>query len=212
MENKIILHKELEDAIYQCRTALRKAQEAVRELFKLSDYPTPATLSEVTTANLLAFVAQRINAVEATDLYTTSEKEERVNDWIEWRIKAMPHVIAVENFLNEWKDVNPILDTSDMSILTTDIAESLTPRFTVDIPLQAHTHIALIYNVKQAISDLREWENEQDIKKVPLKELVSLTESELFQSWATGDIKVNHQFDNDTSLRAWRQAVNDATF
>ncbi len=212
MENKIILHKELEDDIYQCRTALRKAQEALSELYKLSDYPTPATLSEVTTANLLAFVAQRINAVKATPIYTTAEREERISDWTEWRFKAMPHVVAVENFVNDWQEVSPVLDTSDMSILTNDIAEALTPKFTVEIPIQAHHHLQLINNVRHAYYELREWEQEQDIKKVPLKELVSLTERDLFQSWATGDIKVNHQFDDDTSLRVWRQAVNDATF
>ena len=212
MNNTIILQRELEEAAYQCRKALYKAQEAVRELYKLSDYPTPSTLAEVTTRNLLAFVEQRINAVKATPIYTTAEREERISDWIEWRIKAMPHVVAVENFVNEWKDVNPVLDTSDMSILTNDITEALKPRFTVEVPLQAHTHIAMIHNIKQAISDLREWEREQDIKKVPLQELTSLKEDNLLQSWANGNIKINHQFDDDASLVAWRKAQSDATF
>lgn len=212
MENTIILQRELEKAAYNCRKALNKAQEAIRELFKLSDYPTPTTLTEVTTANLLAFTEQRINAVKATDLYKAKEKEERLNSWIEWRIKVMPYVVAVENFLNDWQDINPVLDTATMTIYTTDIAESLTPRFTVEVPLQAHTHIALIHNVKQAISELRDWEREQDIKKVPLKELVDLKEDNLFQSWANGNIKINHRFDDDPSLVAWRQAQTNATF
>ena len=70
MENTIILQRELEEAAYQCRRSLRKAQEALYQLNALSDYPTPSTLADVTTSNLLAFVEQRIKAVEATDLYT----------------------------------------------------------------------------------------------------------------------------------------------
>lgn len=212
MENKIILHQELEDAIFKCRTALRKAQEALYQLNALPDYPTPSTLTEVTTANLLAFIEQRINAVKATDLYKAKEKEERLNSWIEWRIKVMPYVVAVENFLNNWQDINPVLDSSDMSIQTSDITESLKPRFTVEVPLQAHTHIALIHNVKQAVSELRDWEREQDLNKLPLKELVNIREDNLLQSWANGSIQVNHQFDDDPRLQAWRQAQRDATF
>ncbi len=209
MSNTIILQQELGEAAYNCRKALNKAQEAIRELHKLSDYPTPSTLADVTTSNLLAFVEQRIKAVEATDLYTISEKEERANNWTEWQVNTMPYVVTIESFFNDWQDVSPVLDTSDMTILTSDINESLTPRFTVEIPLQAHTHIALIHNVKQAISELREWETEQDCKKIDLKSLLSYDESNLFQSWANGTIMIDHSQD-DARLIAWRKAQNEA--
>ena len=120
----------------------------------------------------------------------------------------MPYVGAVETFFNEWQDVNPVLDTADMSILTSDITEALTPRFTAEIPLQAHTHLTLIHNVKQAISELRDWEREQDVNKLPLKELVYIREDNLLQSWANGNIKIDHSQD-DAQLIAWRKA-NDA--
>ncbi len=210
MENTIILQRELDEATYNCRKALHKAQEGIRELFKLSDYPTPSTLTEVTTRNLIAFCEQRINAVKATPIYTTAEREERISDWTEWRFKAMPHVVAVENFVNDWQDVNPVLDTSDMSILTNDIAESLKPRFTVDVPLQAHRHIELINGVRNAINELRDWECEQDCKKVDLKKLLSLKEEDIMRSWASGEIKVSHDFDDDARLCAWRKAHDEA--
>lgn len=209
MKNKIVLYRELEGAVYNCKTALQRAQEALYQLNALADYPIPSTLADVTTSNLLAFVEQRIKAVEATDLYTISEKEERANNWIEWQVNTMPYVVTIESFFSDWQDVSPVLDTSDMTILTSDINESLTPRFTVEIPLQAHTHIALIHNVKQAISELRGWEREQDCKKIDLKSLLSYDESNLFQSWANGTIMIDHSHD-DAQLIAWRKA-NDAT-
>ena len=210
MENKIILHKELEDAEYKCRTALRKAQEAIRELFKLSDYPTPASLAEVTASSLVAFIKQRVNAVNNTPIYTQAQKDKAIDDWIEWRVKAMPHVIAVENFLSDWGKVNPVLDTATMTIYTNDIAESLKPRFTVDVPLQAHRHIELINGVRNAINELRDWECEQDCKKVDLKKLLSLKEEDIMRSWASGEIKVSHDFDDDARLCAWRKAHDEA--
>ena len=209
MENKIVLHRELEDAVYNCKTALRKAQEALYQLNALADYPTPSTLEDVTTKSLVAFVEQRINAVMATSLYTALEKEKITNNWIEWQVNTMPYVVTIESFFNDWQDVSPVLDTSDMTILTSDINESLTPRFTVEIPLQAHTHIALIHNVKQAISELREWETEQDCKKIDLKSLLSYDESNLFQLWANGTIMIDHSQD-DARLIAWRKAQNEA--
>lgn len=207
--NTIVLHQELEEAAYKCRTALNKANEAIRELHKLADYPTPSTLKDVTSGNLCAFVEQRIKAVKATPIYTAAQRDKAVNDWQEWRIKTMPLVVAIEQFVNDWQEVQPVLDTADMSILTSDIAEALAPRFTVEIPIQAHRHQELINAVGIAITELRDWEREHDIKKLPLKELLSLSTDDLFQSWASGNIKVDHTQDTPR-LCAWRKA-QDAT-
>lgn len=207
--NTIVLSRELEEAAYKCRTALNKANEAIRELHKLADYPTPSTLKDVTSGNLCAFVEQRIKAVKATPIYTAAQRDKAVNDWQEWRIKTMPLVVAIEQFVNDWQEVQPVLDTADMSILTSDIAEALAPRFKVEIPIQAHRHQELINSVANAIKDLRAWEREQDIKKLPLKELLSLSTDDLFQSWASGNIKVDHTQDTPR-LCAWRKA-QDAT-
>lgn len=209
MTHTIVLSRELEEAAYKCRTALNKANEAIRELHHLADYPTPTTLKDVTTRNLLAFTEQRVKAVEATPIYTQSQKQQVIDGWTEWRVKAMPLVVAVENFYNEWQEVSPVLDTATMEILTSNIAEALTPRFTTEIPLQAHRHITLIDELRRTITELRDWEREQDIKKIPLQKLLSFTESDLYQSWANGSIKVDHTQD-DARLIAWRKAQNDA--
>ena len=207
--NTIVLKQDLDDAAYKCRTALRKANESLRERHRLADYPTPSTLKDVTSGNLLAFVEQRINAVKNTPIYTQAQKQQAIDDWQEWRIKAMPLVVAVENFYNEWQEVSPVLDTSDMTILTSDIAEALTPRFTAEIPLQAHRHKELINSVANATKDLRAWEREQDIKKLPLKELLSLNQGDIFQAWASGTIKIDHSEDTPR-LCAWRKAQDAA--
>ena len=205
----IVLQRELEEATYQCRTALRNAQEAIKELHRLADYPTPTTLKDVTRSNLVAFVQQRTNAVKNTPIYTAAQRDKAVNDWQEWRIKTMPFVVAVEQFVTEWQEVSPVLDTATMEILTSDITEALTPRFTAEIPPQAHHHIELINDVRVAYNDLRDWERNQDIKKVPLKNLLSLTDEDINQSWASGNIKVDHSQDTPR-LCAWRKAQDSA--
>lgn len=208
--NKIVLQNELDTAVYNCRTALKRAQEAITELHKLADYPTPTSLAEVTASSLVAFIEQRVNAVNNTPIYTHAQKDKAINDWIEWRIRTMPHVIAVENFVSDWEKVNPVLDTATMTIYTNDIAESLKPRFTVDVPLQAHRHIELINGVRNAINELRDWECAQDCKKVDLKKLLSLKEEDIMRPWASGEIKVSHDFDDDARLCAWRKAHDEA--
>lgn len=205
MTHSIVLSRELDEAVYNCRKALQKANEAITELHHLADYPTPTTLADVTTQSLIAFVSQRQEAVNNTPLYTAKERERIISNWTEWRTKAMPLVVAVENFVSEWQEVSPVLDTATMEILTSDIAESLAPRFTVEIPLQAHRHKELINAVRVAYNDLREWEHEQDCKKVPLKNLLSLTDEDINQSWASGNIKVDHSEDTPR-LCAWRNA------
>lgn len=209
MTNKVILHQELDDAVYQCRKSLQKANEAIRGLHRLADYPTPTTLKDVTSGNLLAFVEQRVNAVKATPIYTAAQRDKAISDWQEWRIKAMPFVVAVEQFVNDWQDVKPVLDTATMTIYTSDIAEALTPRFTAEIPIQAHRHKELINAVRVAYNDLRDWEHEQDCKKIPLNKLLNLNESDLYQSWANASIKVDHSQDTPR-LCAWRKAQDAA--
>lgn len=209
MTNKVILHQELDDAVYQCRKSLQKANEAIKGLHRLADYPTPSTLKDVTSGNLLAFVEQRVNALKATPIYTAAQRDKAISDWQEWRIKAMPFVVAVEQFVNEWQDVKPVLDTATMSILTSDITEALTPRFTAEIPLQAHRHLTLIDELRRTITELRGWEREQDIKKLPLNKLLSLNESDLYEAWASGSIKVDHSQDTP-GLCAWRNAQDAA--
>ena len=205
MTQNIILQQQLENAAYDCKTALNKAQEALYKLCKLADYPTPSTLTEITASNLVAFVAQRIEAVKNTPLYTQAQRDKIIADWVEWRFKAMPYVTAIEKFTNDWREVAPKLDGG--SIVTADITKSLTPRYTVQVPLQAHTHLQLINSVREALNSLREWEKEQDTKKIPLQKLLGIKEDDLLQSWASGSIIIDHSQD-DEGAKVWREALN----
>ena len=210
MTNTIVLKQELQDAVYNCRTAKNKAQDALNKLFKLADFPTPSTLAEVTAQRLATFVGERCAAVQKSPIHTAEQKDKIINDWIEWKTKAMPHVAAVETFVKEWQDVSPVLDTATMTIYTSDITESLTPRSTAHVPIQAYRHLALIEDVRKAINELREWEKQQDTKKIPLDRLLAQTEKDLLQSWANGTIKVNHDQEDAFSIR-WRESVYAAT-
>ena len=73
--NTIVLTQDLSEAAYQCRHALNQAQAALKELLKLADYPKPRTLEDVTAANLVAFVQQRVNAIKATPIYTHEQQK-----------------------------------------------------------------------------------------------------------------------------------------
>lgn len=203
--NTIVLTQDLNEATYQCRHALNQAQAALKELLKLADYPKSRTLEDVTAANLVAFVQQRVNAIKATPIYTHEQQKKYIDEWVEWRVKAMPHVAAVERFCNEWQEVAPKLDGG--TIVTADITEALTPRYTVQVPLQAHTHLQLINSVRENLNSLREWEKEQDTKKIPLQKLLGIKEDDLLQSWASGSIIIDHSQD-DEGAKVWREALN----
>lgn len=207
--NTIVLTQDLNEATYQCRHALNQAKAALKELLKLADYPKPRTLEDVTAANLVTFVQQRVNAIKATPIYTHEQQKKYIDEWVEWRFKAMPLVAAVERFVNDWREVAPGLDGG--SIVTADITEALTPRYTVQVPLQAHTHLQLINSVREAINSLRAWENEQDTKKIPLQKLLSFKEDVLFQSWCSGSIKIDHSQD-DEGAKVWREAIDANIF
>lgn len=208
MKHTIVLQTELQSAAHNYKTALSKAQTALKKLFKLSDYPTPSSLADVTAQRLASFVADRCVAVLGTPIFTKEQKDKTVSDWIEWKVKAMPHVAAVEKFVNDWRDVNPILDGD--TIATDDITEALAPRFTTEVPEDAYRHVSLIADVRQAIDNLRDFEKLLDLKKIPLIELLQMNEDILLQAWSNGNIKVNHSGETDGSRR-WREAIYAAT-
>ena len=210
MLKEIVLDRELQEAVTNCQAALNKAQVALYELHKLSDYPTPSTLADVTASGLMAFVSQRVEAVRATTLYTEAQRGKIIDEWVEWQVKAMPYVSAVENFVNDWQVVCPVLDTATITIYTSDPTEALTPLYTVQVPLQAHTHWQLINNVREAINNLREWEKEQDTYKLPISKLLQKSEEDVITLWVKGSIKVDHRHD-DEGVKAWREAVEAAT-
>lgn len=208
MLKEIVLERDLQEAVSNCQAALNKAQAALYELHKLSDYPTPSTLADVTASGLMAFVSQRIEAVRGTTLYTEMQRAKIIDEWVAWKVKAMPHVSAVENFFNDWQVVNPVLDTATMTIYTSDPTEALTPLYTVAAPLQAHTHWQLINNVREDINSLREWEKEQDTYKLPIAKLLQKSEEDIISLWVKGTIKVDHRYDD---VASWREAVEAAT-
>lgn len=208
MLKEIVLKQDLQEAVSNCQAALNKAQAALYELHKLSDYPTPSTLADVTASGLMAFVSQRVEAVRGTTLYTEAQRAKIIDEWVEWRVKAMPHVAAVEAFVNDWQVVSPVLDTATMTIYTSDLNECLTPLYTVAAPLQAHTHWQLINNVRDAINELRAWEKEQDTYKLPIAKLLQKSEEDIITSWVKGTIKVDHRYDD---VASWREAVEAAT-
>ena len=208
MLKEIVLERDLQEAVSNCQAALNKAQAALYELYKLSDYPTPSTLADVTASGLMAFVAQRIEAVRGTTLYPEQQRGKIIDEWVEWRVKAMPHVAAVEAFVNEWQVVSPVLDTATMAIYTSDLNECLTPLYTVQVPLQAHTHLQLINNMREAINSLRDWEKEQDTIKIPIAKLLAKSDEDIIYSWVKGTIKVDHRYDD---VASWREAVEAAT-
>lgn len=208
MLKEIVLKQDLQEAVSNCQAALNKAQAALYELHKLSDYPTPSTLADVTASGLMAFVSQRVEAVRGTTLYTEAQRAKIIDEWVAWKVKAMPHVAAVESFVSDWQVVSPVLDTATMAIYTSDLNECLTPLYTVQVPLQAHTHLQLINNVREAINELRAWEKEQDTYKLPIAKLLQKSEEDVITSWVKGTIKVDHRYDD---VASWREAVEAAT-
>ena len=206
--NNVILQAELNAAVCDCKNDLNKAQAALFKLSKLSDYPKPKTLSNVTVKRLASFVADRCMAVSNTPLYTQEKKDEIISDWLAWKIKAVPHVSAIESFVTKWAVVRPILEGYNIS--TADITEALTPRYTVEVPVDADIHLAKIECVRQAIKDLRTWESGKDAKKIPLDKLLWHSENEIIQAWSNGSMRINHEFESESS-RVWREALYNAT-
>ena len=78
-----------------------------------------------------------------------------------------------------------------------------------DVPPEARDHALLLAIVWDAINGLRKWEQEHDVKKIRLEELLSLDETQLAETWANGNIHYPSYQDFDKAMELRNKSVRE---
>ncbi|MBO6254172.1 MAG: hypothetical protein J6O49_11045 [Bacteroidaceae bacterium] len=188
---KIVLEKELNQAVGELSQAVRQIQDAVCTLKEIQDITFPTSADPNAWSEALKDADKRkdeaLKAIEADVALPTNSKQKLAQDWKEWHKSVAVNMNIIIRLVTknqdckfQWKN-NTIEPTAPIL----EVAETEAVR---DVPSEARDHARLLALVYDAIDGLREWEHAKGVRKVRLEQLLSLDETKLAEAWTNGTL------------------------
>lgn len=191
---EIIISWKAKESLNDLLSKQAKAENALEEIKGLTDIPCE-DINTLTLPFIKSFVAQKIGEVERTTFLTTETKQSLIE---EWRAKEKTALKGVKQ-IREFVDVcNPegIVSIQDGELDTSiSLKEIADKKNLLEVPEKASEHYTKILAIREAIANLRAFEEVEDTKPMNLNTLLNIGEDEVAQSWATGWIKRDHSCD-----------------
>ena len=205
-ENRqITIERERLQQARQLDNVSRSLEKTMAELQAIEELqPIPADLGDITTT----WLQQKIDActapIKEDKSLTGDERRERLKPWRAISQRATRLVNIVQGILasngdlifsiEEGKDGQPRYFISEAQIEAVALK-----RATHEIPVEAFTHLELIDKLREAVENLRAFEDKYNVRRYALEQLLSLPWSGgLADMWAVGDVF------NDPNAEKWK--------
>lgn len=156
--------------------------------------PIPADLGDITTTWLQQQLDQCTAPIKADKSLTSDERRERLKPWKAISQRATRLVNIVQGILaNNGDVVFTIEDGEDgqprFYISEAQIEAVARKRATHPVPPQALEHLELIQEVREAVENLREFEDKHNVRRYTLEQLLHLPwTGGLDELWVSGSI------------------------
>jgi len=156
--------------------------------------PIPADLGDITTTWLQRQLDQCTAPIKADKSLTSDERRERLKPWKAISQRALRLVDIVQGILLANPDVVFTVEDDGNGrrryhIDEAQIEEAARRRATHTIPPEGLLHLELIQQVREAVENLRGFEDKHNVRRYTVEQLLSLPWScGLDELWVTGDI------------------------
>ena len=186
--------------------ALRRAERDINENYgKLAEMremsELPKDITKIDKDFIDSVFTPRLEAVRNDIGLTEDERDEKVGNWSRIRATAYKFANTIQVTLSQWPEAVWKYNADTQSFYIDDFFDIVDTRSTFDTPAEAVEHYALIQAALSAVKRLREWEQSQDCKTVPLLGLIRLLPEQLAEIWRSGDARVDHRFDHLPNMR-----------
>lgn len=186
--------------------ALRRAERDINEnyskLASMREMPElPKDITKIDKSFVDGVFAPRLDAVRKDITLTEDERDEKVRNWSRIRATAYKYANFIQVTLSQWPEAIWKFNDETNSFAVSDFFDIVDTRSTFDTPAEARQHYQLIKDALAAVKRLREWEQSQDAKTMPLLALIRLTPEQLAEVWRSGDARVDHRFDHLPGMR-----------
>lgn len=202
LPESIIIEKERCRIENQLRFDLMAAQESYEKLKSdenLGEVPPPHCCTE---AWLNAICENGKKAVGDAKFLTVEQRKSFKAQWANLYKRMQPHVCKIQSFIESIPQSQYYFDEDSQNIKCRDITELATKKATHIVPTEAGEHWEKIQGVLSAVDDLRKWEFDHDVVKIPLTDLLRIKQNRFCESWVTGVIKRDHSMDNKPYMQS----------
>ena len=209
---KIVLEKELSQAVGELNQSVRQIHDAVERLKEVQDFTLPTTADPNAWSESLKDADKRkdeaLKAIEADLALPTNSKQKLAQDW-----KNLHKTVAINvNIIIRLVEKNPDCkfqwknNTIEPTAPILEVAEAEAMR---DVPKEAKDHALLLAIVFDAVSGLRRWEQEHGVKKIRLEQLLCLNETQLGELWASGNVRYPSYQDFDKARELSNKSIRE---
>ena len=186
--------------------ALRRAERDIndnyRKLASMREMPElPKDITKIDKDFIERVFDPRLQAVWQDISLTEDERDEKIKQWQRIKASGLKLANAIQETLSQWPEAIWKFNPETNSFEVTDFYDIVDTRSTFDTPEEAKQHYALIQDALAAVRRLREWEQSQDAKTMPLLALIRLAPEQLAEVWRSGDALVDHRFDHLPGMR-----------
>lgn len=184
--NTVKLTKDLQDY----NKAISKLVDIMTEQFPRVGYDEPKDL----TCILRAKIYEKIQAVEENECFGEAERADRLRQWDTIRQSVNRAVVVVEAFYRNYPKIQLQYDWASGKYTAANADELIHEESTHNVPEEAEIYKSLIDDVRLAISHLRKYERENDLKVMRLATLLDMKEVDLIRFWLNGDFHLDTRF------------------
>lgn len=191
---EIIITWKSKETLDDLQSKQAKAENALEEIKGLVDIPCN-DINTLTKPFLRSFVAQKIAEVSRTSFLTSDIKSSLIADWQKKEKVSTKAIQVIQDFVEACSPEGVV--TIEDSELVTDISlnEIADKKNLLSVPEKASEHYGKILAIREAIADLREFEQVEDTRSMNLNTILNIGEDEVASAWATGHIKRDHRYD-----------------
>ena len=200
MPTSIILESERKRIDSQLREDLRTAQESYRALTEeenLGSIPQPHLCTEAWLQNIYE---EGKKAVDEVKFLTIEQRNSQKGHWGKIYKRMLPHVARIQSFISAIPQEQFVFDEQLGTFYYRDLAGLANERATYNIPDGAAEHWQKIQAIMSAIKELRQWEIDQDVRKIPLDNLLHFDKNRFIEAWVKGEMRRDHSLDDKPYL------------
>ena len=195
LKQTVTIQREQIQQARQLDNVSRSLEKTMAELQAIEELqPIPADLGDITTTWLQQQIDECTAPIKADKSLTSDERRERLKPWKALRQRSLRLVGIVQGILLANRDVVfTVEDEGDgrhrYYIDELQIEDVARQRATHDIPPEALLHIELIQRVREAVENLRGFEEAHNVRRYTVEQLLHLPWTNgLDELWVTGGI------------------------
>lgn len=188
---EIVIQKKKQDAVTAIRSAEASLRDAVSKLRQITELDVPIALGNIVDADWLREqLGNRIALVRADKSLTAAERETRLAPWRAIKSRAERAVLKIDGILHDLPELDwqPDPDGLNYHLDPGQVDELATERATREVPAAAEEHWRLISAMRSAVEQLRDFEQQHQVKDCPLVMLSRMSENQLYEVWVNRDI------------------------